>query len=451
MNEKERIKLEKGLFGVAISQLKVADFEKLMKVYQEQKNKPFMRKLIENKVDNLVNEIDYFTLVDLERFFSLKEKKIFNLFEERKLKLLPEVLKNISDPLELLKLICNDYSSFKITQLMIDRFNEVLLNNLDNINDIDSLISCFNLAKNDSEGKDMLKLKIQSILAEKSYDEVLEIQKKHYHFDNSIQDLFEDIKVSKIGEVISQTDDLKKVFQLILDENFNSKSQPLLMNYLAELVEKQIAQINDLSDIIAYRSLSPRDSKALLLLDTKFSQMLSNYSYEELQEIKRNKVAYNNELEALVELRKKEILPELLANINDHKEVRKLIYQEDLSTTLHPLLINRFTELISSKLDTIDSLSDLIDNYSLVANESKAKEILEKKIADKIEKISKFSVLFSLYDRCLLKEEILRIIRKQISLLLENIKNDEDLKESLMVIKLKSIPRDLLSLIAKYL
>lgn len=451
MEEKRLTELEQKFFGKTVAELTVADFKKLMKVYQEQKDNTFLRDLLEKKVENLFLELDYYSLLKLRKYFSSDDESIFNIFEESKLKLMPNFLEGINDPLELIELIEKSYLNMKGYKLVSKRFNEIILDSIDKIKDLDSLISGYRLANKYSKEEEALKEKIQLILCDLSYEKILEIQKKKSISSEDLKDLFEEIKLIKLREILVNNNDLKVVYSMILKEKLFTKSQYFLQEKLADLVEEQIAQINNLNDIVTYWCFSPINSNARHLLETKFYQLLSNYSYEEIQEIKRKNVSSYDALKKLVEKRKREILPDYLESIKSAEKVKDLICREDFSSTVLDQLSEKYTQLKSHELASIKGIDELIKTYSFLSRGSKERKLLEERIKEEADNIKNFAHLFSLYLQFHFKEELQKIIENRLKALLEETKNDDKLKEELKKLTIKEVPKELVALVSQYL
>lgn len=245
--------------------------------------------------------------------------------------------------------------------------------------------------------------------------------------------------------------DLKHVYSLILKQKSFSKEQNRLKHHLSKLVKEKISEINDLNDVINYWIFMPTLSQSRTLLEEKFWQIIYNYTYEEIQEIKRKKVYNYKALRDIAEKRKKEILPGYLKQIKSEEKIKELIIKEDPSTSSISLLFKKYTQLIKPKIEKIQGISKLIEAYTYTDKDSQEAEILKNKIKVEIESISDFVRLFSLQFPYYFREEFEKFVRDSLEVLLERSKNDSDLKDKLIRLRIGDVPNQYLNLVSQYL
>lgn len=450
MKEKQKEELDKQVFDMGISE-KIASFEEFMKFYEQKRDNPLLRKKMENRVKQIVSSLDYYSLLDLQKKYPIKEVEIRKIFEERKIPLLEEVLRNILDPFELLSLLKAELVTSDSIQLIIKKINQVLINYLEKINRYDDLLNFFVFADDNSTAKQILGEKLKRCLQELSYFEILEKQKKRFVSDKALVAIFEEIKYEKVKTGFF-SNDLSETAKLISNEQIGSLSQKLFQDHLAQLVEKKISQINDLKEIIKYWHLCPHNCKAQNYLETKFFQLLSNLSYRELVSLKKEKLNYNSKLSKLVEKRQIEIIPEFLETLKTMEMVKQAIVDECYESETQAYLLERLSDLVEEKINEIDKLDDLIVYYSLVDKKS-----LQNKLYEKIEKkvlvLNNLSELLSAYAVALYRYPVDKLIKARILLILEENKKDKVLIEGFLqeVKDEKSIPSELSQEIENFL
>lgn len=442
--KENRKELEKQVFGVAISHLTIADFEKLIEVYKKQEKNLFLRQLVKNQIREIVSDLDYYSLLDLQKKFLSKEEEIMQIFEQRKIPLLKEILKDLTDPFELFELFRKDLLSSRASSMIIDKLNRDLVNNVDKITKPEDLFTFFNLADNDSTARELLGEKIKVFLHSLSYEKILKIQKKRSLMGESLTSIFEEIKSAKLKESIKDYD-LKKTYLAIINEKISSSSQELLQNHLAFLVEKKIGQINDIEEIINYWLLCPYESEARMYLKTKFSQLLVNLSYEELLELKKRRLKLYSELKCLMEKRQIEIIPEYLEKLKTPEMVKQAIIDEDFNSEIFSFLRKRLNDLVTLKIEEINDLNCLISYFIYCDEDSDLQKMIYGKIKDQVKDLDDFSELFYCYQLSSLRRPIEKLLKDKIFFLLEKTRDDKVLSVNfLKAVKDRNrIPKDL--------
>lgn len=452
MDEKSRKKLESKAFGVAISHLDENDIEKLIEIYQNDSSETLLKELIENKIQKIVSKLDYYSLLDHKFKISIEHEKLFGIVEERKVFLINNVLNRINDPLKCLELIRKEQLGSKTMSLIREKLNQLIETKINIINDLDDLVSCLILSNNESEVQTKLIEKVKNCLSKLSYKQLLNKQKNILYSNSLVNDLVENEKINKLSKILNNIDDLDKVCSFLFQENLFSKSSELIKDYLAVLVLKKINQINDINSIISYYLWLKVDSKAKELLHIKFSQLLANYSYQELIKLGK-RTTLPNQLKKSIESRKAEILPDILEKINDPSQVLDLIYNEGLSSSVLPLLNEKLSKLISPLIEKLDDLDEIVSYFNFVSAESNVKLLLRKKLIEKIDYICDFEDLFRLYLNFFFTSDIKNLLKKRIFYLLKKTKDSVFLTNKFLdaIYHEEKIPQDLREEINSYL
>ncbi len=283
---------------LSIKHLTSKDLPELLSIYNEHKSDVKSRQMIRDHVASITSDLDYFSLLDLQKKCNEDQAEIKEIIEQRKIPLLKEYLQDKTDVFELELMFHKELISTDGPFTIMKRIKAVLIYNLENIKKVDDLVTFIGIAEDGSREEKFMIEKLKKKLADLSYQELLKVQKKPVLINELIDETVEEAKLPKL-EKICEKSNLKELVSLFFHEKIASSSRKFISKYMTQLIEKKICEIKNIEDVIDYWNICEEDSQARRYLETKFYQLLSNLSYDEILTLKKRRFMFNNELKKL--------------------------------------------------------------------------------------------------------------------------------------------------------
>ncbi len=422
---------------LSIKHLTSKDLEKLLSIYNEHKNDDKSRQMIRDHVVSIISDLNYFSLLDLQKKCSEDQAEIKEIIEHRKIPLLKEYLQDKTDVFELELMFHKELISTDGPFTIMKRIKAVLIYNLENIKKVDDLVTFIGIAEDGSREEKFMIEKLKKKLADLSYQELIKVQRSRMFIKELIDETVEEAKLPKL-EKICEKSSLKELVSLFFHEKIASSSQKFISKYMTQLIEKKICEINNLEDVIDYWNICEEDSQARKKLETKFYQLLSNLNYDEILTLKKRRFIFNNELKKIAERKQIELIPEYLDKLSSIEELRSAIVYEDHDSKILPLLEDKLIVLVEQKFNEINKLDDLIINFSFFKKNQDLQDRFFEKIKKNLEGCDNLFDLLNYHRTALFKPSIIFLIEKRILFLLK----EKEQKKSLVKDFLKKINED---------
>lgn len=133
-----------------IKHLTSKDLEKLLTIYNEHKSDVKSRQMIRDHVVSITSDLNYLSLLDLQKKCSDGQDEIKEIIEQRKIPLLREYLEDKTDVFELMSMFHKELISTDGPFTILERIKAVLIYNLENIKKVDDLVTFIAIAEDGS-------------------------------------------------------------------------------------------------------------------------------------------------------------------------------------------------------------------------------------------------------------------------------------------------------------